>query len=154
GVPSKAQFIQLSPYTTTPPSGTITSPASDVTIPAGGSVAFGTSTAAAQYSWNFPSGSPTTAVAPSPGGVTFATPRTHLASLTVIDGTGNSDPDPPTRTITVTPPTPDFSIAVTPSAGEVVPGQSTTFTVTVTPVSGFTGTVSLSVETQAGFPTG
>src|SRR5262249_56057141 len=66
GVPSKAQFIQLSPYATTPPSGAITSPASDVTIPAGGSVAFGTSTAAAQYSWVFPSGSPPTSLAQPP----------------------------------------------------------------------------------------
>ena len=154
GVPSKAQFIQLSPYTTTPPSGTITSPASDVTIPAGGSVAFGTTTAAAQYSWVFSSGSPGTSTAQNPGTVEFDTPGTYVASLTVIDGTGNSDPDPPTRTITVTPPTPDFSIAVSPSANEVVPGQSTTFTVTVTPISGFTGTVSLSAESYTGFPTG
>jgi Domain of unknown function (DUF4082)/Domain of unknown function (DUF1929)/Bacterial Ig-like domain (group 2) len=154
GVPSKAQFIQLSPYTTTPPSGAITSPASDVTIPAGGSVAFGTSTAAAQYSWVFPSGSPATSAAQNPGNVTFSTPGTYVASLTVIDGTGNSDPNPPTRTITVTPPTPDFSIVVSPSANEVVPGQSTTFTVTVTPISGFSGTVSLSVDSESGFPTG
>jgi uncharacterized protein YjdB len=154
GVPSKAQFIQLSPYTTTPPSGTITSPATDVTIPAGGSVAFGTTTAAAQYSWVFSSGSPATSTAQNPGSITFNTPGTYVASLTVIDGSGNSDPDPPTRTITVTPPTPDFSIAVSPSAGEVVPGQSTTFTVTVTPISGFTGTVSLSVQSYPSYPTG
>src|SRR5262249_40486399 len=145
GVPSKAQFIQLSPYTTTPPSGVITSPASDVTIPAGGSVVFGTTTAAAQDSWVFPSGSPATSPAQNPGNVTFDTPGTYVASLTVIDTSGNSDPDLPTRTITVTPPTPDFSIAVPPSAGEVVPGQSTTFTVTVTPISGFTGAVTLAV---------
>src|SRR5262245_8012090 len=155
GVPSKAQFIQLSPYTTTPPSGVITSPASDVTIQAGGSVNFGTSTSAAQYSWVFPSGSPATSTARNPGSVTFATPGTYVASLTVIDGSGNSDPDPPTRTITVTPTTPDFSIAVTPSgANEVVPGQSATFTVTVTPLGGFTGAVSLTVGSESGFPTG
>src|SRR5215475_3378632 len=154
GVPSTAQLIQLSPYTTTPPSGTITSPASDVTIPAGGSVAFGTTTAAAQYSWVFSSGSPATSTAQNPGSVTFNTPGTYVASLTVIDGSGNSDPNPPTRTITVTPPTPDFSIVVTPSASEVVPGQSGTFTVTVARISGFTGTVSLSVASESGFPTG
>ena len=94
GVPSKAQFIQLSTYTTTPPSGTITSPASDVTIPAGGSVAFGTTTAAAQYSWVFSSGSPGTSTAQNPGNVEFDTPGIYVASLTVIDGTGNSDPEP------------------------------------------------------------
>src|SRR5262249_7261671 len=37
GVPSKAQFVQLSAHSTSPPSGAIASPASDVTIPAGGS---------------------------------------------------------------------------------------------------------------------
>src|SRR5215469_12212674 len=118
GVPSKAKFIQLSPYTTTPPSGVITSPASDVTIQANGSVALGTSTAAAQYSWVFPSGSPATSTAQNPGSVTFATPGTYVASLTVSDGCGNSDPNPPTRTITVTPLTPEVSIMVTPSASE------------------------------------
>src|SRR5262249_39156139 len=126
-----------------------------VTIQAGGSVAFGTSTSAAQYSWIFPSGSPATSNAQNPGSVTFATPGTYVASLTAIDSSGNSDPDPPTRTITVTPTTPDFSIAVTPSgANEVVPGQSATFTVTVTPLGGFTGAVSLTVGSESGFPTG
>ena len=43
GVPSKAQFIQLSPFAGPPPDGAIASPATDVTIPAGGSVSFGTS---------------------------------------------------------------------------------------------------------------
>jgi len=154
GVPSKAQFIKLSPYAAVPPSGVITSPASDVTIPAGGSVAFATGTAAAQYSWIFPSASPATSVAQTPGNVTFNTPGTYVASLTVIDSTGNSDHNPPTRTITVTPPTPDFSIAVTQPANEVVPGQSATFTVTVTPIGGFTGTVSLGVDSESGFPSG
>src|SRR5262249_22454146 len=67
---------------------------------------------------------------------------------------GNSDPSPPTRTITVTPPAADFSIEVSPAAQTVIPGQSTTFTVNVTPAAGFTGTVSLSVGSEAGFPTG
>src|SRR5262249_2757587 len=154
GVPSKAQFIQLSPYATAPPSGVITSPASDVTIPAGRSVAFATGTAAAQYSWIFPSASPATSVHPTPGNVTFNSTGTYVSSLTVIGSTGNSDPNPPTRTITVTPPTPDFSIAVTQPANEVVPGQSATFTVTVTPIGGFTGTVSLGVDSESGFPSG
>ena len=154
GVPSVAQFVQLSPYTTAPPRGAITSPSGNTTVPAGGSVSFGTSTAAAKYSWVFPGGSPATSTAQSPGAVTFATPGTYTASLTVIDGSGNSDPSPPTRTITVTPPTPDFSITVSPSAKVVTPGQSTTFTVTVTPISGFTGAVSLSVGSESGFPGG
>jgi hypothetical protein len=154
GVPSKAAFIQLTPYATAPPSGSIGSPASDVTIPAGTAVAFGTSSSAAKYSWVFPGGSPATSTAQNPGNVTFATPGTYQASLTVIDSSGNSDPNPPTRKITVTPPTPDFSIAVGPSAQQVVPGGAAAFTVTVTPVSGFTGSVSLSVGSESGFPSG
>src|SRR5690349_1428955 len=101
GVPSRAAFIQLTAHSTTPPSGSIASPASDVTIPAGGSVSFGSSTTASQYSWIFPGGTPTTSTAQSPGSVTFSTPGTYVTSLTVIDANGNSDPSPETRTITV-----------------------------------------------------
>ncbi len=117
GVPSKAAFIQLTPYATTPPSGTIRSPASDVTIPAGTAVAFGTSGSAAKYSWVFPGGSPATSTAQNPGNVTFA-------------------------------------IAVGPSVRQVVPGGAAAFTVTITRVSGFTGSVSLSVGSESGFPSG
>jgi len=154
GVPSKAAFVQLTPYSTAPPSGSIGSPASDVTIPAGGAVTFGASSSAAKYSWVFPGGSPATSTAQNPGTVTFASPGTYPASLTVIDSNGNSDPNPPTRKITVTPTTPDFSIAVGPSAQQVVPGGAAAFAVTVTPVSGFTGAVNLSVGSESGFPTG
>jgi fibronectin type 3 domain-containing protein len=154
GVPSKAQFIQLSPYAGQPPNGLIASPASDLSIPAGGSVNFSTSDNAPKYSWVFPGGSPATSVAQAPGNVTFMTPGTYTTSLTESDAAGNSDPSPPTRTITVMPTTADFSIAVSPPAQEINPGGSTTFTVTVSPLSGFTGSVSLSVGSESGFPTG
>jgi len=154
GVPSRAAFIQLTAHSTTPPSGSIASPASDVTIPAGGSVSFGSSTTASQYSWIFPGGTPTTSTAQSPGSVTFSTPGTYVTSLTVIDANGNSDPSPETRTITVAPTTPDFSITTSPPSSSVTPGQSTTFTVNVAPVTGFTGTVTLGVGSESGFPTG
>ena len=52
------------------------------------------------------------------------------------------------------PTSPDFDITVGPAAQEVVPGGLTTYTVTVTPESGFTGTVNLSVGSQSGFPPG
>src|SRR5258706_10297825 len=64
GVPSLAQFVQLTPAPADqPPTGTITRPASDVAIPVGQSVFFtgsgtdpdGTITA---YSWSFPGGNP------------------------------------------------------------------------------------------------
>jgi fibronectin type 3 domain-containing protein len=154
GVPSMAQFIQLSLYATAPPVGTIASPASDTTVPAGGSVFFSTASTAAKYSWVFPGGSPADSTAQSPGNVTFSEPGTYVTSLTVIDDSGNSDDSPPTRTITVLPPSADFSIAVSPSSQAVIPGQSATFTVTVTPLSGFSGAVSLNVGSENGFPSG
>src|SRR5262249_52352934 len=151
---SKAQFVQLTPYSTSPPDGTISAPASDVTIPAGGSVAFDSSTTAAKYSWVFPGGSPATSTAKTPGNVTFSVPGQYDVSLTVIDSSGNSDPHPPVRRVTVIPPTPDFSIAVSPPAPQVVPGESTTYTVTVPPLSGFPGPVSLGVGSETPFPAG
>src|SRR5581483_3452796 len=154
GVPSVASFVQLTGYTTTPPRGTITTPASDVTITAGQSVSFGTTSTAAKYSWVFPTGSPGGSAAQNPGNVTFSTPGTYVTSLTVIDSTGNSDPSPPTRTVTVLPASPDFDISVGPTAQTVLPGQSAIFMVTITPKSGFTGTVSLSVSSENGFPAG
>ena len=154
GVPSQAQFLRLAANTNAPPDGAITSPASDVTIPEGSSVSFGTTTQAAKYSWVFPGGSPASSAAQVPGNVVFSEEGTYVASLTVIDASGNSDPSPATRTITVTPPAPDFSITANPPAQVVVPGKSTTFTVTVTPLTGFTGTVSLSVGSENGLPTG
>ena len=154
GVPSVAQFIQLSSYSTTPPTGVISTPASDITIAAGGSVSFATSSTAARYSWVFPGGSPATSTAQNPGNVTFSAPGEYVTSLTVIDGIGNSDPTPPTRTITVLPASADFDISVNPSANAVLPGHSTTFSVTIAPRSGFNGTVTLGVKSESGFPSG
>jgi hypothetical protein len=154
GVPSVARFVQLSPYTTTPPRGTITSPASDATVTAGQSVTFGTTFTAAKYSWIFPGGSPATSTAQNPGAVVFSTAGTYVVSMTAVDASGNSDPSPPTRTITVLPASPNFDITVAPSWRAVTPGQSTTFTVTVTPKTGFSGTVNLGVSSESGFPAG
>ena len=154
GVPSVAQFIQLSPYATTPPSGVIASPTSDITIAAGSTGSFSTTSSATKYSWVFPGGSPATSTLQNPGNVVFHTPGTYVASLTVIDSSGNSDPSPPTRTITVLPTSADFSIVVSPASKEVMPGQSTAFTVTVSSLSGFNGAVTLSVDSETGFPSG
>jgi Domain of unknown function (DUF1929) len=156
GVPSKAQFVQLTRYSTVAPRGTIASPASGVpvTIPAGGAVPFSTTSTAAKYSWIFPGGSPATSTAQNPGNVTYSVPGIYQASLTLIDSSGNSDPHPPTRTITVTPTTPDFDISINPAVREVVPGGLATYTVTVKPLSGFAGVVNLSVGSESGFPAG
>ena len=153
GVPSVATFIQLSPYVTAPPQGAITTPTGNVTISAGQAIAFSSTSSAAAYSWVFPGGSPATSVSPSQS-VTFANAGTYTVSLTVIDSSGNSDPNPPTRTVTVLPTTADFAISVAPAAQEVAPGGSATYTVSVTGISGFSGPVSLSVGSESGFPTG
>jgi aldose sugar dehydrogenase len=47
--------------------------------------------------------------------------------------------------------TPDFALSVSPSSRSVVPGGAGTYTVTVTPLAGFTGTVNLSASS---LPTG
>src|SRR5262249_53802903 len=154
GVPSKAQFVQLTPYSTSPPDGTISAPASDVTIPAGGTVAFGTTTSAAKDSWIFPGGTPQTSVAPNPGDGTFSAPGLYDVSLTGIDGSGNSDSHPPTRRVFVTPSTPDFEISVSPPAQVVAPGDSTTFTITVTPKTSFTDVINLTVGSETPYPGG
>ena len=109
GVPSVAKFVQVSiAPTDVPPTGTITTPAADTSIPQGQSVTFaGTGTATTGsitgYSWSIRGGSLATSSMQNPGVVTFATPGTYQATLTVTDSAGITDPNPPVRTITVTP---------------------------------------------------
>jgi hypothetical protein len=151
GVPSVAQFVQLTPAPADqPPTGTITSPASDVTITAGRSVFFagsgtdpdGTVTA---YSWTFPGGNPSASSLATPGNVIYNAPGTFAATLTVTDNAGLNDPHPPSRTITVNP-APDFSISATPSSQMVVQTTSTSYSVTISSANGFSDIVSLSLS--------
>jgi hypothetical protein len=156
GVPSVAQFVQITPTPADkPPTGTITSPASNVAITAGQSVLFaGTGTdpdgTITSYSWSFPGGNPSTSSLAAPGNVNYNNPGTFAATLTVTDNAGLTDPNPPSRTITVSP-APDFSISATPSSRSVVQGSGTNYTVTITPSNGFSGTVSFSAS---GLPSG
>jgi len=53
--------------------------------------------------------------------------------------------------VTLSTPAPDFSISPSPSSQTVTAGGSTSYTASVTPINGFTGTVNLSVS---GLPTG
>jgi len=84
--------------------------------------------------------------APAPGAVTYSTPGTYAASLTVTDNLGLPSA-PATRTITVS----NFSLSATPSSSSVQPGGGTSFTATVTPINGFTGAASFNV---LGLPAG
>ena len=126
GVPSVAQFVQLSlAPTDQPPTGIITSPANNVAIAAGQSVSFaGTGTSQsgtiAAYSWAFPGGNPASSAVANPGAVTYSTAGTYVASLTVTDNSGVTDPSPPSRTVTVT---------VGQAAPAITSANSTTFTV-------------------------
>ena len=122
GVPSIAQFVQVSATPTdTPPRGTITSPAGNIAIEPGQSVVFaGSGTASsgtiASYAWSLRGGTPNSSAVASPGSITYSTPGTYTASLTVADSAGNWDPSPPTRTIQVRQPAPVIS-SVVPNSG-------------------------------------
>jgi uncharacterized membrane protein len=78
--------------------------------------------------------------------VAYATPGNSVASLTVTDNSGAASAAA-TRTVTVS----DFALTATPASRSVSPGGSTTYTASVTPSSGFTGTVSFTVS---GLPAG
>jgi len=91
-----------------PPTGSINSPSGNVIILAGQSVFFsGSGTdpdgAITAYSWSFPGGEPEFSNVAAPGNVSYSTPGIFVASLTVIDDSGLSDPTPQTRTIIVLP---------------------------------------------------
>ena len=156
GVPSVAQFVQLTTTPAdTPPTGTITSPATDVTITAGQAVFFsglgndpdGTISA---YSWTFPGGSPNSSALSSPGNVIYSNAGTYTATLTVTDNANLTDPSPPTRKVTVNP-APDFTISASPSSRSTLQGGNAPYTVSVSALSGFTDSVNLSVS---GLPVG
>ena len=107
GVPSVATFVQLSPTPANqPPTGTILTPAADVTIAAGQSVTFSGDAVdhdgtIASYTWIFPGGTPRTSSSQNPTAVVFPTVGTYTISLTAVDDVGANDPSPPTRTVSV-----------------------------------------------------
>jgi hypothetical protein len=157
GVPSVASMVQISPAPgDTPPTGTITTPATNVTIPVGSSVSYagtatpGSGSTISNYFWSFEGGTPSTSTLANPGAVTYPNSGTFGTTLTVTDSQAVSDPHPPTRTITVLGP-PDFSVGASPSSQAINQGASAAYTVAITPSNNFTGNVSLSVS---GVPTG
>ena len=98
------------------------------------------------YSWTFPGGVPGSSSFATAGSVSYSTPGAYVASLIVTDDKGLAS-QPATRTVSVS----NFSVSATPSSQAVTAGQSATYTATVTPSSGFTGTVNFSVT---GLPAG
>jgi hypothetical protein len=150
GVPSVASFVRLS-GTNQPPTATIISPATNVTVNPGQAVSFSGSGSdpdgsISSYAWTFPGGNPGSSSVATPGNVTYSTPGTYVASFSVTDNGGLTS-QPATRTITV----PDFSLSATPASQTVLPGGGTSYTATVAAGTGFSGTVSFSVS---GLPSG
>jgi len=89
-----------------PLSGFITSPASDIVIPAGSTVNF-TATAVSSagnepisYKWLFSGAAPNSTVQ-NPGNITFFNPGIYVVTLVVSDRTGVIDTSPPSVTIIV-----------------------------------------------------
>ena len=80
------------------------------------------------------------------------TPGTYQLTITAAD-TSNTPADSAVVTLVVNPaaPTGGFSLGATPSSRSIAPGQSTTFTATVTAQSGYEGSGSFSV---IGLPAG
>ena len=77
----------------------------------------------------------------------FATP----AGSYPFTVTGTSGPFVRTATATLVVLAPDFSLSASPASQEIIVGQSTSYTVTLTPSNGYSGTVSFSVS---GLPAG
>lgn len=147
GTPSAARFVTLSASADTPPTATITSPANNVTINPGQPVFFSgsgsdTNGSITAYSWTFPGGNPSSSPLATPGDVTYSTPGSYAASLTVTDSAGLTNQPPAMRAITVS----DFSMSATPASQLVLPGGSTSYSTTVTAGPGFTGAVTFSVS--------
>jgi PKD repeat protein len=153
GVPSVATFVRLS--TSAPanqaPTATITSPITNVTVNPGDAVIFsGTGSdpdgSISSYSWTFPGGNPSSSSSANAGQIFYSTPGSYVASFTVTDNQGLAS-QAATRTVTVS----DFSLSATPPSQSVLPGGGASFTATVMPLNGFTGTVTFSVS---GLPSG
>src|SRR4030095_14374717 len=75
---------------------------------------------------------------------------TFAATFTVTDNANVTDPNPPTRTITVNP-APDFSLSASPSSRSTARGGNVAYTVSVSALNGFSGPVNFSAS---GLPSG
>jgi hypothetical protein len=152
-VPSLATFISLSSAGggNQPPTATIMSPATNVTVNAGQSVSFtgnGTDPEGGPltYAWSFPGGTPTSSAVQSPGNVRYAAPGTFVASFTTTDNGGLTS-SAATRTVSVI----DFSsVSVSPSSRTITKNANTNYTVGVVGSS----PVSLSVSGLPKFASG
>jgi PKD repeat protein len=117
-----------------PPVATVSAPASNVSIAAGGTVNFqGSGTdpngnLPLTYQWVFAGGSPASSTAQNPGAITYSTTGTFTASFTVVDSLGLAS-TAVTRTVTVGTASqiPTASIDVPTINVSVLPGGGVTF---------------------------
>ncbi|MBK9798093.1 MAG: PKD domain-containing protein [Holophagaceae bacterium] len=129
--------------TNLPPTATITAPAGSVTITAGQPVSFSGTVSdpngdAVTVLWTFGDGGTSTLLAP--GNHVYTTAGTYTARLTATDAQGLADPNPPTRTITVSPAAvnlPPVAAITLPAANvTIAAGQSVSFAGTATDPNG------------------
>jgi subtilase family serine protease len=92
--------------------------------------------------------SPTSVNGSGSSSLTFSTSITGTYTITI---TGTSGSLTHTATVTLVVATPDFSLSASPASQTVRHGNSTSYTVSVSPSGGFTGTVALSAP---GLPAG
>jgi PKD repeat protein len=109
-------------------------------------VAFTDNSTGAPTSWAWTFGDGGTSTAQNPSHV-YTIAGTYSVTLTATNAVG-SDTITKAAYITVTPPPPDFSISVSPTKQTVHRGDSTSYTVSLTPSNGFTGQVTLSISGQ------
>lgn len=67
----------------------------------------------------------------------------HPATLTITDNNGGSPIASTTQTVNLTGTGTSFSISASPASATISPGKFESYTLTLTPISGFTGTVTL-----------
>ena len=105
------------------------------------------STNAASWSWDFGDSGTSTEANPTH---TYSAPGNYSVTLSVSNTTGSATTTK-ANYVTVTPPPPDFTIAVSPANAVIVRGGVASYAVTLASVNGFTGAVDLKVS---GVPAG
>ena len=135
-------YEAISPSNPPPPptadfSGTPTSGTAPLTV------AFTDSSTGSPTSWSWTFGDGATSTAQNPTH-TYSAAGTSTVALTVTNA-GGSDTLTRPGYITATSPPPDFTLTASPSKQTVVRGGSTSYTIGVSAVNGFSGSVSLTV---------
>ena len=136
------EALPAPPPKPTPPTASFTGTPTSGTAPL--TVNFTDTSSGSPTSWSWDFGDGGTATVQNPAH-TYALAGTYSVSLTVANAAG-TDTATKVGYVTVTAPLPDFSLSASPTNQTVLRGGSVRYTVTITPLNGFTGTVDLSVS--------